>query len=273
MARTPTAVDRFTGFADLYDRGRPQPPPELATLLSQYSGVERPRVVDLGAGTGLSTSVWQGQAAHVTAVEPSADMREVLERRLSRWRTPHLVCAGTAEETGLESASADVVTAGQAMHWFDPHRALPEVARILRPGGVFCAFDYDWPPVIDAEVDAAYFAADRRYRALEEERCLVPRRAAKSGHLPRMRESGLFRTTREVALHHQSRGGAEELMTLVGTQGGVVALRRLGLTDEQLGLAELRRVAEHRIARATTFWWTYRLRLAWKEKIPPLGAG
>lgn len=264
MAHDPTAVERFTGFADLYDRGRPQPPPELAALLAQYAGVERPRVVDLGAGTGLSTSVWEGRAASITAVEPSADMRQVLERRLSGWRIPHRVRAGAAEQTDLEGGSADVVTAGQAMHWFDPERVLPEIARILRRGGVFCAFDYDWPPLTDPEVDAAFFAAGRRYRDLEVERGLVPRRAGKDAHLARMRESGLFRSTREVALHHRSQGGAEELMTLVGTQGGVVALRAAGLTDEQLGLTELRRVAEDRIRSSTTFWWTYRLRLGWR---------
>jgi SAM-dependent methyltransferase len=261
MADHPTAVERFSGFADLYDRGRPQPPPELAILLSQYAGEESPRVVDVAAGTGLSTSVWEGRAAFVTAIEPSADMRRTLERRLAGWRTPNQVREGTAEETGLETGSVDVVTAGQAMHWFEPERALPEVARILRPGGVFCAFDYDWPPLTDAQVDAAFFAADRRYRALEEERGLVPRRAQKGDHLRRLRESGLFRLTREVALHRQSRGGPEDLMALVGTQGGVVALRGAGLSDSELGLDALREVAESRIGAATTFWWTYRLRL------------
>ncbi len=268
MAHQPTAVERFSGFADLYDRGRPQPPPELAGLLSQYAGQQAggagPRVVDLGAGTGLSTSVWEGRAGFMTAIEPSTDMRQVLEQRLAGWRTPHQVRGGTAEATGLESESVDVVTAGQAMHWFDPEAALPEIARILRPGGVFCAFDYDWPPLTDAEVDAAFYAADERYRALEEEQGLVPRRAPKSDHLRRLRGSGLFRVTREVALHRQRRGDAGDLMALVGTQGGVVALRDAGVSESELGLDALRRVAERRIQAATTFWWTYRLRLGWK---------
>jgi SAM-dependent methyltransferase len=264
MGQQPTAVERFTGFADVYDRGRPEPPPELAGLLSQYAAEARPRVVDLAAGTGLSTSVWEGRAAFVTAIEPSTDMRQVLERRLDRWQTPHQVRGGTAEETGVESESVDIVTAGQAMHWFDPAAALPEIARILRPGGVFCAFDYDWPPLTDAEVDAAFYAADERYRALEEERGLVPRRAQKSDHLRRLRESGLFRVTREVALHRQSRGDAGDLMALVGTQGGVVALREAGVSESDLGLDVLRGVAERRIEAATPFWWTYRLRLGWK---------
>lgn len=257
-----TAVERFTGFADEYDRGRPQPPPELAPVLSQYAGVERPRVVDLGAGTGLSTSVWEGRAAEVTAVEPSADMRGVLERRLSRWDIPHRIIPGTAEATGLADASADVVTAGQAMHWFDPERALPEVARILRPGGVFCAFDYDWPPLVDAEVDIAFEVASRRYSALEQEHGLLPPRAAKSGHLRRMRESGLFRITREFGLHRRSEGTADDLLALAGTQGGVVALRQAGVSDEDLGLDQLREVAHARIPTTAPFWWTYRLRLA-----------
>ncbi|MBO0702770.1 MAG: methyltransferase domain-containing protein [Candidatus Dormibacteraeota bacterium] len=264
MTNHPTAVDRFSGFAARYDSGRPEPPAELAGLLSQYAGAARPQVVDLGAGTGLSTSVWEGRATRVVAVEPSPDMRQALERRLASWRTAHQVRSGSAEDTGLPDAAADVVTAGQAMHWFDPERALTEIARILRPGGVFCAFDYDWPPLTDAEVDAAFFAADRRYRALEEERGLVPRRAPKAGHLGRMRDSGLFRSTREVALHRQSRGGPDDFMALVGTQGGVVALRRAGCTEADLGLDELRRVAEARLAPSTVFWWTYRLRLAWK---------
>jgi SAM-dependent methyltransferase len=43
---------------------------------------------------------------------------------------------GTAEAIPLPDASVDAVLAGQAMHWFDLDRALPEIARVLRPGGV-----------------------------------------------------------------------------------------------------------------------------------------
>jgi SAM-dependent methyltransferase len=45
------------------------------------------------------------------------------------------VFAGSAERIPLEDASVDAVVVGQAWHWFDPARAVPDVARVLRPGG------------------------------------------------------------------------------------------------------------------------------------------
>src|SRR5689334_4003549 len=124
------AVTRFSGFADLYERVRPKPPREVADLVRRWIGVADPDVVDLGAGTGGATLLWD----RATAVEPSADMRAVARTRLDPER--YRVVDGTAEATTLPDGCADVVTASQALHWFDPARAFPEIARVLRPGGV-----------------------------------------------------------------------------------------------------------------------------------------
>lgn len=65
-------VQRFTGFADIYDQHRPEPPLVIGQVLSQLAGPERPlRVVDVGAGTGLSTRLWRGLEATVIGIEPS----------------------------------------------------------------------------------------------------------------------------------------------------------------------------------------------------------
>jgi SAM-dependent methyltransferase len=87
--------------------------------------------VDLAAGTGLFTRALLGRAARVVAVEPDARMREVLAKR-----SPEVdVRAGWGEALPLPDASADAVFVSTAWHWLDLPRAVPEIARVLRPGG------------------------------------------------------------------------------------------------------------------------------------------
>ncbi|HYB15054.1 MAG TPA: class I SAM-dependent methyltransferase [Streptosporangiaceae bacterium] len=90
------------------------------------------RVIDLGAGTGKLTATLIRVGADVTAVEPDPDMLAVLRRETE----PVRALPGRAEEIPVRDGSADAVVAGQALHWFDLDRALPEIARVLSPGGV-----------------------------------------------------------------------------------------------------------------------------------------
>jgi SAM-dependent methyltransferase len=283
-----TAVARFADLAPKYDAARPQAPGELADVLMQWAGRAEPDVVDVGAGTGLSTVIWVGRARSVTAVEPGAEMRAVALRRLglnpdrpngvlassapagagatgatAARPTAVTVAAGSAEATGLPDECADIVTASQAMHWFDAERALPEVIRILRPGGIFAAYDYDWPPCIDWETDAVFQAFDRRIDTLEDERGLRPPHAGKQ-HLERIAGSGLFRYAREIALHGRDAGDAQRITDLAVTQGGAAALLAAGVTEDEIGLTALREVAARRVATPRTWWWTYRVRVAVK---------
>ncbi len=90
------------------------------------------RVVDLGAGTGILSRALAGLGAYVVAVEPDKAMLAELRRQLPGVKA----FEGSAEAFPLPDQSADAVLCGQAMHWFDLGRALPEIARVLRPGGV-----------------------------------------------------------------------------------------------------------------------------------------
>jgi SAM-dependent methyltransferase len=93
------------------------------------------RVLDLGAGTGKLTATLVGLGAEVTAVEPHPDMLAELRRELPSVRS----LPGSAEDIPLPDGGADAVVVGQAMHWFDLNRAMPEIARVLVPGGVLAA--------------------------------------------------------------------------------------------------------------------------------------
>ncbi|MGH2929701.1 MAG: class I SAM-dependent methyltransferase [Solirubrobacteraceae bacterium] len=89
------------------------------------------RVLDLGAGTGKLTAILADLGADITAVEPDPAMLGELGRGLPSVRA----LAGSAERIPLPDASVDAVLCGQSMHWFDMAAALPEIARVLVPGG------------------------------------------------------------------------------------------------------------------------------------------
>jgi len=122
------AARAFDARADDYDRGRPGWPSDaVAGLVDRFGATT---VLDLAAGTGKLTRVL-APLAEVIAVEPVAGMRRVLEAQLPDIRT----LDGTAEAIPVPDASVDAVFVAEAFHWFDPPRALTEIARVLRPGG------------------------------------------------------------------------------------------------------------------------------------------
>jgi SAM-dependent methyltransferase len=137
----------FGARADAYDRYRPSYPTEAITWALGNGLVE---VCELGAGTGLMTDVLLTAGHRVTAVEPDPGMVEQLRGRKSARLTVEL---GGAEEIPLPDRSVDAVLAAQAFHWFDLPRAVPEMARVLRPGGrlviVWNVRDDDEPWVSD----------------------------------------------------------------------------------------------------------------------------
>lgn len=121
----------FGAAASEYERARPSYPDAAVDWLMP-SGART--ILDLGAGTGKFTRALVSRGLDVLAVEPLDEMRAILQQQLPDVRA----LAGTAESIPLQDASVDAVTAAQAWHWVDPPRALPEVARVLRPGGALC---------------------------------------------------------------------------------------------------------------------------------------
>jgi SAM-dependent methyltransferase len=118
----------FGSVAQDYDRYRPPPPPQALDWLIP-PGVQA--ILDLAAGTGLLTRQLAGRAPRIYAVEPDERMRAVLAARSPAAE----VLAGRGEDIPLPAASVDAVTISAAWHWLDPERAVPEITRVLRPGG------------------------------------------------------------------------------------------------------------------------------------------
>src|SRR4029077_15925435 len=119
---------------------------------------------------------------------------------------------GVAHETGLPDACADIVTASQSLHWMDRQPTFTGANQIFGPGGVFAAYDYDWPVIITPETDLLYDEFMARLDAIAASQGADFGPGAgdqKEEHLARMRESGQFRLTREISIHSEERGDAE----------------------------------------------------------------
>jgi SAM-dependent methyltransferase len=154
MAATPRRLT-FGAHAGEYERARPAWPEEAARWLVPE---DAKLVVELGAGTGKLTRAVAALGVRVVAVEPDPRMLTVL-RGLGLEGVE-----GSAEAIPFGDGMADGVVAGSSLHWFELDRALPEIHRVVKPGGRF-AFGWnhrdDRHPAVARMGDAVYAAQER----------------------------------------------------------------------------------------------------------------
>ncbi len=111
------------------------------TRLAPWSGRT---IIDLGCGSGFWLTRYAVDAATVIGLEPHAGLRRAAKTR-TRGLPNVRVCAGSAEHTGLDDASVDVMHARFA-YFFGPgcEVGIVEALRILRPGGALVVVDNDY---------------------------------------------------------------------------------------------------------------------------------
>jgi SAM-dependent methyltransferase len=131
-------TSRFTGRAFFYSTSRPGYPHRILDILRTELDFDGTCIVaDIGSGTGLLSQLFLENGNRVLAVEPNEEMRVFAEKSLGNFHK-FLSLGGTAENTGIENASVDLVIFGQALHWFDSEASSSEFARILKTNGSVC---------------------------------------------------------------------------------------------------------------------------------------
>ncbi len=128
-------TERFSNRVENYIRYRPHYPPAIIDFLHSSCGLQAASIIaDIGSGTGILSEMFLRNGNTVYAVEPNREMREAGERLLGHYTNFRSV-PGSAEASTLEPISIDIITAGQAFHWFDEDKAKAEFLRILKPSG------------------------------------------------------------------------------------------------------------------------------------------
>ena len=161
-------ADFFSPVAASYASCRPAYPEELFDYLA---GLVQRRTLawDCAAGTGQASIPLASRFDSVIATDISTSMLEQAPRhpRVDYRALP-------SEASGLPSASVDLVTVAQALHWLDLKAFYGEAARVLRPGGVLAVWTYASPQLDDAtlqqqltrfyrDIVGRYWPSDRRH--------------------------------------------------------------------------------------------------------------
>lgn len=191
-------TSRFSDRVQDYVRWRPGYPPAVVQALRDDLGLRPSHVVaDVGSGTGILSRLLVENGNEVYGVEPNREMAAVAEADLGITGRFHDV-DGRAEATSLPDRSVDLVTAGQAFHWFKVPESRAEFRRILRPaGGValvwnlrkldstpflrdYEAFLHRWSN--DYQEVSAQYAKEESLRGLFGERGWIERRFDSAQH-------------------------------------------------------------------------------------------
>lgn len=148
------ATDHFSGVSKAYAEFRPRYPQALFEWISSLVP-RHERAWDCACGSGQATIDLAAHFDRVVATDmsraqiESASTHSPISGRIS-WRV------ATAEASGLDAASVDLVTVAQALHWLDVERFYDEVRRVLRPGGALAVWTYGIAHLDDPEADAVF---------------------------------------------------------------------------------------------------------------------
>jgi ubiquinone/menaquinone biosynthesis C-methylase UbiE len=126
---------RFSTRVENYVKYRPRYPSEIIEFLTSKNILSKDSIIaDIGSGTGILSQLFLENGNNVYGIEPNSEMRNAAEAILKSYKK-FISIDGSAEKTTLKNNYIDIITAGQAFHWFDVTKAKKEFIRILKSTG------------------------------------------------------------------------------------------------------------------------------------------
>lgn len=127
--------ERFSSRVENYIKYRPGYPTEIINfLMNEINFLPSWKIADIGSGTGILSKLFLDNGNFVFGVEPNNEMRKAGEQQLKNY-TNFKSINGSSENTSLKKNSIDLISAGQAFHWFNVEKSKNEFVKILKEDG------------------------------------------------------------------------------------------------------------------------------------------
>lgn len=139
----------FSDKSELYESARPTYPSVLYDYISGISP-SNDLAWDCACGNGQAAIDLVDKFKSVYATDVS---KEQIENAKQHRRIEYAV--SPSEKCELRNESCDLISVAQALHWFDFDAFWPEALRVLKPGGIFAAWGYNWP-ILEEELDKIF---------------------------------------------------------------------------------------------------------------------
>ena len=142
-----------------YDKIRPEYPGRLFADVIDFIGSGKKKALEIGAGTGKATAPFLKAGYDVTAVEIGANTAKFLREKLKKY-TNFNVIVSAFEDVALNENNYDLIYAASSFHWVNAETGCPKVFNLLKSGGVFALFRYNFfaahNEVLDYEIHTVY---------------------------------------------------------------------------------------------------------------------
>ncbi len=136
----------FGRHSEDYAAYRPGFPASFYQRLDAITRIRESRSLDLATGPGTIALELGALGTSVVGIDTSAEQVATAKRVAKERNLEDKVQfrIASAEDTGFDANSFDLVTAGQCWHWFDSGAAMVEMQRVLRPGGVLAIAHFSY---------------------------------------------------------------------------------------------------------------------------------